>query len=153
MPITPTIHATVVLVGARAVLIRGPSGSGKTTLALRLIAAGRQGDIPFARLVADDRVYVEAVAGRLIARTPEPIGGMIEVRGQGIRHLPFESAAVVGWVADLGQPDAERHPLSQQTEIEGVALPRFAFPPCADPLPVLLAAVLTEYVAYGHVTA
>ena len=37
---SPTIHATAVLAGARAVLIRGPAGSGKSSLAFALIRAG-----------------------------------------------------------------------------------------------------------------
>ena len=35
----PTIHASAVLWGARAVLIRGPSGVGKSRLALALWTA------------------------------------------------------------------------------------------------------------------
>jgi HPr kinase/phosphorylase len=54
----PTIHASVVLTGARAVLIRGPAGAGKSRLALNLIHAAASGSLRFARLVADDRVYV-----------------------------------------------------------------------------------------------
>jgi HPr kinase/phosphorylase len=39
---SPTIHATAVLLGAKAVLIRGEPGSGKSRLALRLLeTAGR----------------------------------------------------------------------------------------------------------------
>ena len=40
-----SIHASAVLVGDRAVLIRGPSGSGKSRLAFDLILAGRAGQI------------------------------------------------------------------------------------------------------------
>jgi HPr kinase/phosphorylase len=141
MPAAQTVHATAVLVGARAVLIRGKSGSGKTTLALRLLEAASAAQT-FARLVADDRVYVEPAGGRLVARAPLAIAGMIEVRGEGIRHVPFETAAVIGWVVDLGEDQAARMPPGSETaEIEGVVLPRMAFPPCADPLPVLLAAI------------
>src|SRR5579872_1976133 len=56
-----SIHASAVLVGTRAVLIRGPSGSGKSRLALELIQA--KSAAPFARLVADDRAYLEAAHG------------------------------------------------------------------------------------------
>ena len=59
-----TIHASAVLVGARAVLIRGPSGSGKSRLALDLIAAAAGGRLPFARLVADERAEIDDAAGR-----------------------------------------------------------------------------------------
>lgn len=65
-----TVHASAVLVGSRAVLIRGPSAAGKSQLALELLEAARTGVLRFARLVADDRVYLEAVSGRLLARPP-----------------------------------------------------------------------------------
>ena len=85
-----TIHASAVLVGARAVLIRGPAGSGKSRLALALIQAGGTGALPFTRLVGDDRVHVEAAHGRLLVRPAETLAGLIEVRGLGIRQVPFE---------------------------------------------------------------
>ena len=88
---SPTIHASAVLVGARAVLIRGPSGSGKSRLALALLHAAAQGLIPFARLVADDRAHVEAAHGRLLVRPAEALAGLIEVRGLGIRRVPYRA--------------------------------------------------------------
>jgi serine kinase of HPr protein (carbohydrate metabolism regulator) len=92
-----TIHASCVLVGRNAVLIRGPSGSGKSSLALALIEAGRAGKIPPSWLVADDRVYLAAAHGRLVARAPETIQGKIEVRGTGIREVTSEPLARVFW--------------------------------------------------------
>src|SRR3954452_8120481 len=71
----PTIHASAVLIGARAVLIRGPAGSGKSRLALELIQAG--GILPLTRLVGDDRVYVEAAHSRLLVRPAEALTGLI----------------------------------------------------------------------------
>ena len=53
-----TVHASAVLVGDRAILIRGPSGVGKSRLAFDLILAGRAGQIPPALLVGDDRVHL-----------------------------------------------------------------------------------------------
>lgn len=137
-----TIHASAVLVGARAMLIRGPSGAGKSRLALALLDAAASGRLAFARLVADDRVHLEAVNGRLLARSPGAIAGLLEVRGLGIRRLPYEPVAVLGWVVDLGE-NTERIPSPEAREriISGVTLPRFAFPPCIDPLAVLLAAL------------
>ena len=43
------------------------------------------------------------------ARRPE-LAGLIEVRGLGIRRLPYEPVAVVGLVVDLAAPDGERLP-------------------------------------------
>ena len=80
---TPTVHASAVLVGARAVLIRGPSGSGKSRLVLDLIDAARRGSLDFARLVGDDRVHLETAGGRLLVRPAPALAGIIEVRGAG----------------------------------------------------------------------
>src|ERR1700691_4997428 len=96
-----TVHASAVLVGARAVLIRGPSGSGKSRLALELIESARSGSLLFARLVGDDRVYLQAAGGRLLVRPADALAGLIEVRGVGILRLPHEPSAVVGLVVDL----------------------------------------------------
>lgn len=136
----PTIHATAVLVGARAVLIRGPSGSGKSRLALELIAAARSGALRFARLVGDDRVHVEAAHGRLLVRPAAALAGMIEVRGAGILKLPYEPSAVVGLVVDLAAA-AERLPEvpQQQAEVDGIALARLAVAAGEPALPAVLA--------------
>lgn len=137
MNASPTIHATAVLAGAKALLIRGDAGSGKSRLALRLIQT-----LPFARLVGDDRVHVEAIAGRLLVRPAKELAGMIEVRGLGIQQVRFEPLAVVGWVADL-VPAADRLPetSSQTATISGITLPRFVLPAGTDPLPAVLAAL------------
>lgn len=135
-----TIHASAVLVGARAVLIRGPSGSGKSRLALELIAAARSGSLRFARLVGDDRVHIEAAHGRLVVRPAAALAGLIEVRGLGIRKLPYEPSAVVGLVVDLAA-ETERLPQAdqQRTELEGVAVARLAVAVGEPALPALLA--------------
>jgi len=141
----PTIHASAVLVGARSVLIRGAAGSGKSSLAFVLIQAGETGALPFARLVGDDRVHVEAAHGRLLVRPAETLRGLIEIRGLGIRQVPFEPLAIVGLVVDLGADDAERLPASDSavTEVAGIPLPRLAVAACADAYPALFAALRT----------
>ena len=137
----PTIHASVVLVGAKAALIRGPSGAGKSQLAWELLQAATQGILPFARLVADDRIQVEAQAGRLLVRPAPALAGLIEVCGLGIRRLTFEPVAAVGLVVDLAAADASRHPAREAAEsvIDGVALPRLAVATGAPALPLVLA--------------
>src|SRR5674476_414176 len=55
---TVTIHASAVLIGPKAALIRGPAGSGKSQLVWDLL----QSALPFTRLVADDRAHVEALS-------------------------------------------------------------------------------------------
>ena len=138
-----SVHASAVLVGARAVLIRGASGSGKSRLVLALLKAGAAGDLPFARLVADDRVHLEAAHGRLIARPPPTIAGLVEMRGHGPVEMAHEPQAVVGWVVDLDAPDGQRmpEPATETTEIAGVTLPRVAVGRGQDPLPLVLQAV------------
>jgi serine kinase of HPr protein (carbohydrate metabolism regulator) len=137
----PSIHASAVLVGARAVLIRGPSGSGKSALVLALLQAADRGALAFARLVADDRAHVEASHGRLLVRPAASLAGMIEVRGLGIRKVPYELVAVAGLVVELGQTDSPRMPDREaaRSEIEGISLPRLAVAGSTDPLPLVLA--------------
>ena len=136
-----TIHASAVLVGTRAVLIRGPSASGKSRLALELIEAGRIGSVLFARLVADDRVHLEAVGGRLLARPAAALAGLIEVRGVGLLRLAHEPSAVVGFVVDLAAADAVRlpEPDKRTADIDGILIPRLAVAPDAAALPLVLA--------------
>jgi HPr kinase/phosphorylase len=136
-----TQHASAVLVGARAVLIRGPSGSGKSRLAYDLIEAGSTGTLRFARLVADDRVHLEAANGRLLARPAEALAGLIELRGVGLLRMPHEPSAVVGFVVDLGAADAARLPAPdrRQTEVDGITLPRLAVALDDAALPKVLA--------------
>jgi HPr kinase/phosphorylase len=136
-----TVHASAVLAGARAVLIRGPSGAGKSRLALNLIEAAAAGTLRFARLVGDDRVYLEAAHGRLLVRPPQALAGLIEIRGVGIRQLPYEAGAVVGLVVDLAAADAGRMPEADQqyAVIAGVTLPRLAVAAGQEALPAVLA--------------
>jgi HPr kinase/phosphorylase len=141
----PTIHASAVLVGARAVLIRGAAGSGKSQLALALITAADAGLIPFARLVADDRVHVEATHGRLLVRPAPALAGLIEVRGLGIRQVRFEPVAVVGLVVDLEAADPDRLPAPGEREatVAGVAIRRLAIGPGGDRLRSVIVALRT----------
>ncbi|PTW62761.1 Hpr(Ser) kinase/phosphatase [Breoghania corrubedonensis] len=100
MRITAATHATCVVIGTAGVLIRGPSGSGKSALGLSLVEHA-QGAGHFAALVGDDRVALEVSGGRLVARVPPAIAGLIEQRGHGIRPMPYLPAAVVRLVVDL----------------------------------------------------
>ena len=136
-----TIHASAVLVGARAVLIRGPSASGKSRLALELIEAARAGALLFARLVADDRVHLETAGGRLLARPAAALAGLIEVRGVGLLRVAHEPSAVVGFVVDLAAADAARlpEPDKRKADIDGILVPRLAVAPGAAALPLVLA--------------
>jgi HPr kinase/phosphorylase len=141
----PTIHASAVLVGAKAALIQGPAGSGKSRLVWDLLVAASQGALPFARLVADDRAHLESHSGRLLVRSAPALVGMIEVHGLGIRRIEFEPIAVVGLVIELAAGDATRHPepKASSVQIAGITLPRLAVAAGMAPLPLVLARLRT----------
>ena len=116
-------HAACVGVGAAGVLIRGPPGSGKSSLALLLA------DALGAALVADDRVLVEALRGRLVARPHLSVAGLVEVRGQGILSAADLGVAVLSettlaLAVDLMDEAARLPEPPTDLDLLGVALPR-----------------------------
>ncbi|MGH6665170.1 MAG: HPr kinase/phosphorylase [Pseudolabrys sp.] len=136
-----TIHASAVLLGRKAALIRGAAGSGKSRLVWDLLQAAVQGALPFARLIGDDRLHLETQSGRLLVRPAPALAGMIEIRGLGIRRLSYEPVAVAGLVVDLAAENAARYPGPEagQTLIGGVSLPRLAVAAGVPALPMVLA--------------
>lgn len=133
-----TVHGSAVLAGADGVLIRGPSGSGKTLLALLMVGRG-------ARLIADDRVFLSACHGRVIASAPGAIAGRIELRGRGIVAMAHEASAVVRLVIDLVGPGAlERmpDPDALSTTLLGTSLPRQPVPDASEGAIILVDAAL-----------
>ena len=95
---TANIHAGCVALGNKGILILGESGTGKSDLMLRLMDEG-------AKLVADDRTELYVARGRLCARAPESIAGLIEVRGLGIIAQHFVTRAGVALAVRLGKPE------------------------------------------------
>ena len=81
----------------------------------------------------------------MLARTPEALAGLIEVRGVGLLRVTHEPCAVIGLVVDLAAPAAERLPSTNErtTEIHGIKLPRLPIARDAAALPSVLA-VLTS---------
>ena len=122
------IHATGLILGDRGVLLTGPSGSGKTTLALQLLA--RAGTLDgFGRLVCDDQVFVEALAGRLVARAAPSIVGLVEIGGLGPCPVEAETAMAVDLLVRLVPAgEAPRMETGNSDFVEGVALPRLDLP-------------------------
>ena len=151
---TSSIHASCVRVGEQGVLIRGASGAGKSQLAFALIMAGRTGLLPHTVLVADDRVMLEPRADRhhaggqdrLIAFTPPALAGLIEIRGLGIRRLPYAAEASITLVVDLGAPDAARMPSAESlsVELDGIILSRLPAFSGGDIVQQVFAMLLTE---------
>ena len=140
-----TVHASAVLVGGRALLIRGPSAAGKSSLIFSLLLAAQSGLLPFVRLVGDDRVHLEVHHGRLLVRPATALAGLIEVRGLGIRSVAHEPVAVVGAVVDLAATDAERMAAEPSTTaVCGIELPRLAVAADGDALAQVLAFLLAS---------
>ncbi len=141
-----SIHATALVLGEAAVLIRGPSASGKSALTLALLTlAGHRG--LFAALIGDDRVHIR-VGGRQILATGAPkTRGLIERRGYGIVRAPTEPCAVVRLVVDLSA-EGERSPRlpdddSLNVSFGEITLPRVIFD--AASAPVERAYAILEY--------
>src|SRR5262249_46228458 len=103
--------------------------------------AAETGLLRFARLVGDDRVHLEAQHGRLLVRPAAALAGLMEIRGLGIRNFAYEPTAVVGLVVDLPAADAGRLPVTAETDVAGIRLPRVAVAAGADPLPSVIAAL------------
>ena len=106
---TVNVHATCIVL-ARAgqvfkappgagILLLGRSGSGKSDLALRLIARG-------AKLVSDDRTDLFVERGKLTARAPASIRGLLEVRSLGIVALPSAAKARIALAVSLDGAEA-----------------------------------------------
>ncbi len=119
------IHGTCVELAGAGIVLRGPPGSGKSDLALRLIDGG-------ARLVADDRVVLEAASGTLVASAPPALAGMIEVRGIGLARVPSLDRVRVAVVIDLAAAsEIERLPEPATCQLLGVSLPCVRLEPFA----------------------
>ena len=97
------VHASCVAVDGKGLLILGRSGAGKSALALQLMALG-------ALLVSDDQTLLNLQAGKVFARCPTSLRGLIEARGIGILTAPPLESAAIALVVDLGQSAHERLP-------------------------------------------
>lgn len=117
------VHATTVLIGDAAVLLRGPTGSGKSDLALRLIDDG-------AILIADDQTRIEPRGDEIVATVPPPIAGLIEVRGVGLLTIAYRPEALVRLAIDLVPGgEIERMPEPAHVEYFGIQIPLLMLDP------------------------
>jgi HPr kinase/phosphorylase len=103
------IHASCAARSGAAVIFLGPSGSGKSDLVFRLLDRGFD-------LVADDRV--DLVDGWV--SPPEPLAGLIELRGLGLVRIPYVTHAHLTLVVELGA--APRLPEPRQWDLHPVPL-------------------------------
>lgn len=107
------IHASCVAFDGRGVLLIGPSGAGKSSLALRLMSLG-------ARLVSDDQTLLEVEDGKLFARAPDNLCGMIEARYLGLLSAPAIDRAPIVLVVDLSRNETERLPPMREIVLAGI---------------------------------
>ncbi len=140
------VHGTAIVLGTTGLLITGPSGSGKSALALSCLSEVRRRG-RFAALVADDRVDLTLENGRIVARCPAAIRGLIEIRGSGIAEVGTVSACVLDWaIMPVRAPFDPRLPPEEELKLEiGRNLPLLRLPVEGPPSPVdVLAALLPE---------
>ena len=147
----PNIHATALVVGETGVLIVGPPGSGKSRLAEEFIQSaclvGR-----FAALVADDQVFLKASGGRIVAVAPEPIRGLMEMRGTGIvrtRHLERAVMHIAVSVEYTGKGERFPDPSTRREVLPGLHLPLVFLQPgrLLDPFALLAARLENRLIA------
>lgn len=114
------------------VLIEGESGAGKSELLFDLITLGQLGlfDLKRVMLVADDRVVLRVEAGRLVARPPRRLRGLLELRGLGLLQLDVWEQVAIGLRLPLVEA-VERLPQPRNllTSLAGVDLPTLALAP------------------------
>ncbi|NBB50016.1 HPr kinase/phosphorylase [Rhizobium sp. CRIBSB] len=136
------IHATAISVGGTGLVFVGPSGSGKSALAFDCLAEARFLGLA-AGLVGDDRLVISAADGRVVARGPLPIRGMIELRYSGIVSIAHVSEAELKYaVRTVAANESERLPANDEhyTLADGIELPLIRVPPWSRfPLSLILA--------------
>jgi serine kinase of HPr protein (carbohydrate metabolism regulator) len=128
------LHATAVVYGESGLIILGTSGSGKSALALALLAQAKMTG-RFGALIGDDRVWVRAEAGRLVASGAPHMAGLIERRASGLQSARSEPAVVVSLFVELSGPNRSwprwpAHP--DVSTVEGVGVPRLALDSAAS---------------------
>ena len=115
------IHATLVKLKNKGILIIGKSRSGKSDLALRLIMDKK------AKLVADDRVDIEKKGDKLIGKAPLILYKKLEIRNVGICVCDEAvKSAEISLVVDLTdkKESLERLPNAEFETILGVNVPK-----------------------------
>jgi serine kinase of HPr protein (carbohydrate metabolism regulator) len=121
----------------RGVLIEGPAGAGKSDLALRALDQGFS-------LVADDQVLLWTAEGRLFGRAPDPLAGLLEVRGLDVIRLGALPFAEVALLVRCGAA-ADRIPEPGSEVLLGVATPVVEIDPREPSAPAKLSRALSHF--------
>lgn len=112
------IHATLVKLDGKGILLIGKSGSGKSDLALRLIENKK------ASLVADDIVDIVLQNGKLVGSVSQNLAGLLEVRNIGIIKYPYIESSSVDMLVNLTESseEIERMPSNTKDVILGLEI-------------------------------
>ncbi|MEE9453718.1 MAG: HPr kinase/phosphatase C-terminal domain-containing protein [Paracoccaceae bacterium] len=110
---TTTEHGSCVAFGNHGVLIIGATGAGKSGLAMQLISLGGV-------LVADDQVILQQRGGRIIAKCPKTLRGMIEARGLGLLAVQSQPQTDIVCVIDMDKPEPARLPPDRMHTLLGI---------------------------------
>lgn len=124
------VHGTAVVIATTGLLFVGPSGSGKSTLAHACLSEARARGV-FAALIADDQVLVSVHQGQIVAKRPETIRGLMELRGTGIASVPSLKRARLHWAVLPGTLSSmDRMPAEEENfeVIDGIRLPLLRIP-------------------------
>ncbi len=140
-------HATAIVVDGTGLLFFGPSGCGKSALAFDCLAEAGLRGLSHA-LIADDQVMVSKRNGAVIARRPEAIRGLLELRYSGIVTLDsIEEGqlhyAIAPVAADESQrlpPDDERLSLAPDISLPVIRVPFWS----RFPLALIFAQIVTK---------
>lgn len=135
------IHATLVQLGGKGILLTGKSGSGKSDLALRLI------ENKAAKLVADDIVEIFEQNGKILGNAPKNMRGLLEVRGVGIVKYPCLKNAQIDMVVYLkDKPEnVERMPIIAKDIILGLEINKIDLYAKENSAPEKIAAALRKF--------
>ena len=113
---TMHIHASLVAIDGKGVLLCGKSGMGKSDLAFRLI------ENKSAQLVADDVVDLFISEDVLYGKAPDKLKGFLEVRGVGIYSYKYldkiQISLIVNLVDDISM--VERLPFETKRTLLGI---------------------------------
>lgn len=132
---TETVHAGGVARwssdGWSGVLITGPSGVGKSDLILRLLEGGWS-------LVGDDRLHLWKSDGRLWARGPSTLRGLVEARSLGVMTVSRRPWAEVRLIVACSEAAPERVPERSRATIAGVDIEQVTLRPLESSAPAKL---------------